>query len=60
VLLNELAGNGASDVTRDPMCGRVIDLDTSAPTVVESGVSYAFCSNDCRRHFLTRGLARQI
>jgi trehalose synthase len=58
VLLNELAGNGAPDVVRDPMCGLVIDPDENAPTLVEGGVSYAFCSNDCRRHFLTRGLGR--
>ena len=57
VLLNELAGNGASPVRRDPVCGLVIGPDTNAPTVEEHHVRYAFCSNECRRRFLTRGVA---
>jgi trehalose synthase len=56
VLLNELAGNGASDVLRDPVCGLVLDPDASLPSVEEHGVRRAFCSNDCRRRYLTRGL----
>ena len=45
VLLSELAGNGASPVQGDPVCGLVIDPDADTPTVEEHHVRYAFCSN---------------
>jgi trehalose synthase len=53
VLLNELAGNGPTEVERDPVCGLVLDPDTHAPAIERAGVRYAFCSDDCRRRFLT-------
>jgi trehalose synthase len=56
VLLNELAGNAPSDVRRDPVCGLVIDPDAEAPTIEEHGRRHSFCSDDCRRRFLTRVL----
>ena len=52
VLLNELAGNGATEVQRDPVCGLVLDQDTTLPSIEQGGNRYVFCSNDCRRHFL--------
>jgi len=55
VLLNELAGNGRSDVRQDPVCGLVLDPDKHLPSVEEHGVRLFFCSNDCRRRHLTRG-----
>jgi trehalose synthase len=57
MLLNEVAGNGSRDVRRDPVCGLVIDPDAAAPSVEEHGVHYSFCSDDCRRRFLVRGIA---
>jgi trehalose synthase len=56
VLLNEVAGNGSGEVLRDPVCGLVLDPDQPGPTIEEHGVYYAFCSDDCRRRFLTRSL----
>ena len=56
VLLNELAGNPPTGVRQDPVCGLVLDPEQETPTVEEHGVRHAFCSNDCRRRFLTRGL----
>jgi trehalose synthase len=59
VLLNEIAGNATEAVVRDPLCGLVLDSDRPAPTAEEHGVAYAFCSDDCRRRFLTRTLDAQ-
>lgn len=56
VLLNELAGNGPAEVQRDPVCGLVLDRDAAAPAIEQAGVRYAFCSDDCRRRYLTRDL----
>jgi trehalose synthase len=57
VLLNDLAGNGPADVRHDPVCGLVLDPDKTGPAIEEHGVRYEFCSDDCRRRFLTRGQA---
>jgi trehalose synthase len=59
VLLNELAGNSPSEVQRDPVCGLVLDPEKQLPSVEEHGIRYAFCSNDCRRRYLTRGLGHE-
>jgi trehalose synthase len=59
VLLNEIAGSATEAVVRDPLCGLVLDPDRPAPTAEEHGVAYAFCSDDCRRRFLTRTLDAQ-
>ena len=56
VLLNELAGNGPTDVLRDPVCGLVLDPDAHVPTIERDGRRFTFCSDDCRRRFLTRDL----
>jgi trehalose synthase len=56
VLLNELAGNDAPSVERDPVCGLVLDPDASLPVIDERGVRHAFCSDDCRRRYLLRDL----
>jgi trehalose synthase len=53
VLLNELAGNGAPEVRRDPVCGLILDPDRPAPAVEQHGARHEFCSDDCRRRFLT-------
>jgi trehalose synthase len=56
VLLNELAGHGSSNVRRDPVCGLVLDPEADAPALEEHGVRHLFCSDDCRRRYLTRDL----
>jgi trehalose synthase len=56
VLLNELAGTGSADEQQDPVCGLVIDADEESPSIEEYGRRYSFCSDDCRRAFLTRRL----
>jgi trehalose synthase len=56
VLLNEVAGRGAADVQRDPVCGLVLDPDAAAPAIEQEGIREAFCSDDCRRRYLTRDL----
>jgi trehalose synthase len=56
MLLNELAGNGPADVLHDPVCGLVLDPDGDLPVIEVRGVRHVFCSNDCRRQFLTERL----
>jgi trehalose synthase len=56
MLLNEIAGNGPAEVLHDPVCGLVLDPDQDLPTIEEHGVRRSFCSNDCRRRFLTNQL----
>jgi trehalose synthase len=55
-LLNELAGAGSADEQQDPVCGLVLDADEESPSIEEDGRRYSFCSDDCRRTFLTRRL----
>jgi trehalose synthase len=59
VLLNEIAGHAGTEVQRDPVCGLVLDPEANGPAVEEHGVRHAFCSDDCRRRFLTRSLVRE-
>jgi trehalose synthase len=54
VLLNQIAGREDAEGRRDPVCGLVLDPDEDAPAVEEDGVRHAFCSDDCRRAFVTR------
>ncbi|MGE5690055.1 MAG: glycosyltransferase [Pseudomonadota bacterium] len=58
MLLNELAGTAAPEVVVDPWCGLVLDPDVRAPSLEHEGVRRQFCSDDCRRRFLTHGLGR--
>ena len=58
MLLNEIAGNGPADVRQDPVCGLVLDPDANLPSIEEHGTRHVFCSNDCRRRFLTSRLDR--
>jgi trehalose synthase len=53
VLLNEVAGNGNEIVRRDPVCGLVLDPESASPSLEQDGERYWFCSDDCRRRFLT-------
>jgi YHS domain-containing protein len=57
MLLNQLAGNGPADVLHDPVCGLVLDPDATLPAIEEHGTRHVFCSNGCRRAFLTRQLS---
>ena len=54
MLLNEIAGNGPAGVLRDPVCGLVLDADAALPALEEHGTRHVFCSDGCRRAFLTR------
>jgi trehalose synthase len=56
VLLNELASDATGTVEQDPICGLVLDPDSDLPAIEERGVRHVFCSNDCRRRFITREL----
>jgi trehalose synthase len=56
MLLNEIAGNGPADVLDDPVCGLVLDSEAALPAIEEHGMRYVFCSDGCRRMFLTRVL----
>ena len=58
MLLNQLAGDGNVHQEQDPVCGLVLDPDRESPTIEEDGNRYAFCSDDCRRAFVTRRLVR--
>ena len=54
VLLNRLAGSDGLTQEHDPVCGLVLDPDRDSPALEEDGIRYAFCSDDCRRAFVTR------
>jgi trehalose synthase len=56
VLLNRIAGGEDADERHDPVCGLVLDPDRDAPAIEEDGRRYSFCSEDCRRAFVTRRL----
>jgi trehalose synthase len=56
MLLNEIAGARNDGHTQDPMCGLVLDPDADAPAIEENGDRHSFCSEDCRRAFVTRRL----
>jgi trehalose synthase len=56
VLLNGIAGDDDVDGRQDPVCGLVLDPDGDAPAIEEDGRRYSFCSEDCRRAFVTRRL----
>jgi trehalose synthase len=58
VLLNRIAGGEDADERHDPVCGLVLDPDRDAPAIEEHGRRYSFCSEDCRRAFVTRRLER--
>ena len=58
-LLNKIAGGDGLELSCDPICGLVLDPDVGAPAIEEDGVRYSFCSEDCRRAFVTRHLAGQ-
>jgi trehalose synthase len=59
VLLNRIAGGDDVEERQDPVCGLVLDPDGDAPAIEEDGRHYSFCSEDCRRAFVTRHLERQ-
>ena len=56
VLLNQLVGRDSVEQVLDPVCGLVLDPDADSPAIEENGSRHAFCSDDCRRTFLTRHL----
>jgi len=56
VLLNRLAGGDGLTEEHDPVCGLILDPELDPPALEEDGVRYAFCSDDCRRAFVTRHL----
>jgi trehalose synthase len=56
VLLNRIAGGEGDAQEHDPVCGLVLDPERDPPAVEENGTRYGFCSDDCRRAFLTRHL----
>ena len=56
MLLNEIAGNGPAQVLQDPLCGLVLDPDAELPAIEEHGTRHVFCSDGCRRAFITRQL----
>jgi trehalose synthase len=58
VLLNELAGDADTGPATDPVCGLVLDPDRTAPAIEENGIRYEFCSDDCRRTFITSSRRR--
>ena len=53
VLLNQLGGDAGPAPATDPVCGLVLDPDRSPPAIEENGIRYEFCSDDCRRTFIT-------
>src|SRR5215203_1770853 len=52
-LLNQIAGDAGPAAAADPVCGLVLDRDRSAPAIEENGIRHEFCSDDCRRTFIT-------
>ena len=53
MLLNEIAGNGPAGILQDPLCGLVLDPDAELPAIEEHGRRHVFCSDGCRRAFIT-------
>ncbi len=47
------SGNGMehTPVTRDPVCGMIVDLDSGKPHLAYEGRTYHFCCNGCRSKF---------
>lgn len=41
----------ASSITRDPVCGMLVDPAAGKPTVDHEGHTYHFCSDSCRNKF---------
>jgi trehalose synthase len=60
VLLNQIASGDRAEERQDPVCGLVLDPDGDAPAIEEDGRRYSFCSEDCRRAFVTRHLEREV
>ena len=56
MLLNQVAGQDDREQQQDTVCGLVLDPDGDAPAIEEDGLHYSFCSEDCRRAFVTRRL----
>jgi trehalose synthase len=57
-LLNQLAGDASAAPLSDPVCGLVLDPDRPAPAIEANGIRHAFCSDDCRRTFITTSRRR--
>ena len=53
VLLNGLTGGEQPAPASDPVCGLVLDPDRPAPAIEANGIRHTFCSDDCRRAFIT-------
>jgi trehalose synthase len=56
VLLNQIAGDAGAAASTDPVCGLVLDPDRSGPAIEENGTRREFCSDDCRRAYITSSL----
>jgi Cu+-exporting ATPase len=40
-------------MAKDPVCGMQVDEKKAAGNVVHKGVTYYFCSDSCKRRFLS-------
>lgn len=40
-----------ADMVRDPVCGMEVDPENAAGSSTYQGVTYYFCSEDCKRQF---------
>jgi trehalose synthase len=58
VLLNAIVAGDDGRREQDPMCGLILDPERETPAIEEDGVRYSFCSDDCRRAFVTRHARR--
>jgi trehalose synthase len=57
MLMNAVVSGAVTEIQSDPVCGLVLDPDGEAPAIEEDGARYSFCSEDCRRAFVTRRLS---
>ena len=47
----------ASNAVRDPICGMEVDPDDAAATAERDGETFYFCSEHCRKKFVSEGAA---
>ncbi|WP_337267193.1 heavy metal translocating P-type ATPase [Oryzifoliimicrobium ureilyticus] len=46
-----VAEGTSAEITRDPVCGMLVDPDAGKPSLIYEGRTYHFCCNGCRSKF---------
>ena len=45
------SGYGGKEMSKDPVCGMMVDEKRAAATAVHQGTTYYFCAQMCKRAF---------